>query len=179
MVLLLLGLILWIASHLMIRLAPDLRQRLGGKAGTALMNLAALALMIFGYRSFEGTFYWGRDPMLTGINNLLVLIAVYFSAAHGMKTAVARHIRHPLLWGVVLWAVAHILVNGDTPSFLLFDGMLIWAFLQMAAISRAEGPWVRPAAKPAKFEIFAVLGTVIVFGGASLVHKALGYPVFG
>ena len=79
---------------------------------------------------------------------------------------------------VLLWTVAHLLVNGDTPSFVLFGGIGLWAVLQMLAINRA-GPWVPPAAKPAKLEIFAVLGTVLVYGAIAGVHYALGYPSFG
>lgn len=179
MLFLIIGVLLWAASHLVARLAPELKAKIGGRAGIAILNLAALALMIFGYKAAEGTFYWGRNPMLTGINNLLILIAVYLAAAGGMKTKAAQYMRKPLLWGVVLWAAAHILVNGDTPSFVLFGGIGLWAFAQMWAIARVEGPFVAPVAKPAKFELFALLGTVLVFGAMAMIHKALGYPVFG
>ncbi len=175
---LILGLILWIGSHLLMRLAPGLRQKLGGRAGMGLISLAATGLMIFGYRAASGEFYWGRDPMRVGINNLLMLIAVYFFAAAGMKTWLARQIRQPMLWGVLIWVLAHLMVNGDTPSFVLFGGIGIWALLQMALISRA-GPWERPAPRPAKMEAIAILGTLVVYGAIALVHTALGYAVFG
>lgn len=173
-----LGVIIWSVAHLMERIAPALRARLGGRAGMGLIAMASLALMIFGYRSAEGSFYWGRDPMTTGINNLLMLISVYLFAAAGMKTKIARMIRHPMLLGVVVWMVAHILVNGDTPSFLLFGGIGVWALLQMAAINRS-GLWQVPAARPAKMEAIAIAGTLVVYGAIALAHYALGYPVFG
>ena len=180
MFLLTLGVLIWSAAHLFGRLAPDLRARMGIKSKGALwaVGLVATVLMVVGYRSADGTFYWGRSPMLVGINNLLMLVSVYLFAAAGMKTAVARRLRNPMLVGVLLWMVAHLLVNGDTPSFVLFGGIGLWAVLQMLAINRA-GPWVPPAAKPAKLEIFAVLGTVLVYGAIAGVHYALGYPAFG
>jgi uncharacterized membrane protein len=180
MTLLALGLILWIAAHLFKRLAPDARAGLGdrGRGIVTLAILAGVVLMVIGYRSTEGTFYWGRSPALVGINNLLMLISVYLFAAAGMKTAIARRLRHPMLTGVLLWSAAHLLVNGDTPSFLLFGGLGLWALAEMVVINRA-GPWVPPAAKPAKFEAMAVVGMLIVYGAIAGLHYALGHPAFG
>lgn len=42
--------------------------------------------------------------------------------------------RHPFLWGVTLWAVAHLAANGDSASTVLFGGMLVLALGGMAAI---------------------------------------------
>ncbi|WP_149140363.1 NnrU family protein [Gemmobacter caeruleus] len=180
MTLLALGLILWIVPHLLKRLAPDLRAGWGeaGKLAITLALFAGLVLMVIGYRQAEGTVYWGRNPALVGINNLLMLVSVYLFAAAGMKTALARKLRHPMLLGAVLWSVAHLLVNGDTPSFLLFGGIGLWALLSMALINRA-GPWTPPAAKPAKFEAMALAGTLLVYGAIAGGHYALGYPTFG
>ncbi|NEY90767.1 NnrU family protein [Tabrizicola oligotrophica] len=180
MILLILGLALWAGAHLLKRLAPELRASWGdrAKASIALALALGVVLMVIGYRSAEGAFFWGRTPMLAGINNLVMLVSVYFFAASGMKTALARKLRHPMLWGAVLWAAGHLLVNGDVPSFVLFGGIGLWALVEMALINRA-GPWVPPAAKPAKFEVMALAGTVIVYGGIVGAHYALGYPTFG
>jgi len=48
----------------------------------------------------------------------------------------------------------------------------------MVLVNRG-GPWVPPAAKPAKFEIMAAAGTLLVYGAISGLHYALGYPTFG
>ncbi len=47
--------------------------------------------------------------------------------------------------GVVVWAVAHLLVNGDLASLVLFAALGLWALAEMAVINRAEGPWSPPA----------------------------------
>lgn len=180
MTLLILGLALWIVPHLVKRLAPDLRAGWGDKAKgpLALAMLAGIVLMVIGYRAGDGAFFWGRTPMLAGINNLLMLLSVYLFAAAGMKTAIARKMRHPMLWGVVLWSAGHLLVNGDVPSFVLFGGLAVWALLSMALINRA-GPWQPPAARPAKFEAMAIAGALVTYGVAVGIHYALGYPTFG
>lgn len=180
MTLLILGVILWTVPHLLKRIAPDLRESWGekAKAPLSLAMVLGLVLMVVGYRAADGAFFWGRSPMMVGINNLLVLVAIYMFAAAGMKTALARKMRHPMLWATVLWAVAHLLVNGDTPSFVLFGSMAVWALLSMALINRA-GPWVPPVAKPAKFEAMALVGAVLVYGAVAGLHTWLGYPTFG
>jgi uncharacterized membrane protein len=42
--------------------------------------------------------------------------------------------RHPVLWGIGLWAVTHLLANGDEASLALFGGMAVLAFGGMAHI---------------------------------------------
>lgn len=180
MTLLILGLALWIVPHWLRRLAPEMRAGWGDKAKgpLALLMLLGIILMVIGYRMADGAVFWGRSSMMAGINNLAMLVSIYLFAAAGMKTAVARKIRHPMLWGVALWSGAHLLVNGDVPSFVLFGGMGLWALVSMVLINRA-GAWVVPAAKPVKFEAMAAAGSLILYGVIVLVHYALGYPTFG
>ena len=52
--------------------------------------------------------------------------------------------RHPQLTAVKIWAVAHLLVNGDLASLVLFGGLLAWAVVEVIVINRSE-VWVRPA----------------------------------
>lgn len=180
MTLLILGLALWVVPHVLKRVAPDLRAGWGEKAKgpLSLAMVAGIVLMVIGYRAAEGAVFWGRSPALVGINNLLMLVSIYLFAASGMKTALARKMRHPMLTATVLWALAHLLVNGDTPSFVLFGGIAAWALWSMALINRA-GPWTPPAPKPAKFEAMALAGTLIVYGAIAGLHTWLGYPTFG
>lgn len=181
MMILIAGLALWWGAHLFKRVAPGARAGLGdaGKGLVALVALAGIVLMVWGYRGAEGAFFWGRHPALVGINNLLMLLAVYLFAASGMKTGLARKMRHPMLAGVKLWAVAHLLVNGDVASFVLFGGLLAWAVVEMITINRAEPDWTRPPPAPVSREVMAVVGAVIVYGAIAMLHAWLGYPVFG
>ena len=178
---LILGLVLWTAGHIFKRIAPAMRAGLGGagKGVAALAILAGVVLMVVGYRAAEGAVFWGRHPATVGINNLLMLLSVYMFAAAGMKTALARKMRHPMLGGVKVWALAHLLVNGDVPSFVLFGGLIAWAVVQMIVINKAEPDWTRPAPAGKSKEAIAVVAAIIVYGGIAGVHYALGYPAFG
>lgn len=181
MVVLILGLALLIAPHLWQRLALPAGEKPSKQAAmiAGVIKGVALIVIILGYRQAEGTVYWGRSPALVGLNNLLMLIAVYCFAAAGMKTRLARKIRWPMAWGIVIWAFAHLLVNGDTPSFVLFGGLLAWVLVQIALMQAKSAPWVLPAPRPAKMELFAILGTLAVYGLIGALHGLLGYPAFG
>ena len=181
MVWLILGVLLWSGSHLWKRLAPDSRAQMGdrGRGIVALGSLLGIVLMVVGYRAAEGEFWWGRTPATTGINNLLVLVAFYLAAASGMKTRAMRLLRHPLLIGAILWSVAHLLVNGDLPSLILFGGLGLWAALEIALINRAVPQWTKPAPAPVGKEIGAVVGGILVYAVAGVIHGLVGPWPFG
>jgi uncharacterized membrane protein len=185
MTLLILGLALWVAAHLFNRVTGRPKIATSSRAAYGVMSLIILTsvvLMVLGYRSAEGTVYWGRTPAMTGINNLLMVFAFYCyaaSAAKGVKIWLGRKIRHPQLTGFGIWAIAHLLVNGDTASFVLFGGLLAWAIVHARLLSAAEGPWTPLPAAPRKKEITAVVVTIVVVLIVSTIHILLGYNPFG
>jgi len=178
---LILGLILWSAGHVFKRVAPDMRAGMGtaGKGLAALIILAGVVLMVIGYRAADGAVFWGRHPATVGINNLLMLLSVYMFAASGMKTALARKMRHPMLGAVKVWALAHLLVNGDVASFVLFGGLLAWAVVEMIVINRAQPDWTPPAPAPKRKEVIAVVASVVLYLVIVAAHYYFGYPAFG
>lgn len=178
---LILGLILWSAGHFFKRVAPDMRAGMGnaGKGVAALIILAGVVLMVIGYRAADGAVFWGRHPATVGINNLLMLLSVYMFAASGMKTALARKMRHPMLGAVKVWALAHLLVNGDVASFVLFGGLLAWAVVEMIVINRAQPDWTPPAPAPKRKEVIAVVASVVLYLVIVAAHYYFGYPAFG
>lgn len=181
MTLLILGVALWWAAHLFKRLAPEARARMGnaGKGAVAVALLLSVVMMYFGYGQAGGPVWWGRSPALTGINNLLMVLAVYFYAADGSKTWLARKVRHPQLTGFKTWAVAHLLVNGDLKSLVLFGGLLAWAVVEVIVINRAQPDWTPPAPRPASKELVAIVATGVVTGVLMLIHNWLGYQPWG
>jgi uncharacterized membrane protein len=181
MLLLILGVALWWAAHLFKRVAPGVREPMGdkGKGIVALALVVSIFLMIFGYRMADGAFFWGPSAATKGINNLIMVFALYFTSPGPKKGALFYKMRHPMLFGFLLWAIAHLLVNGDVPSFVLFGGLGVWAVVAMMMINRAEPEWTPPAkgsiAKDGMF-LVASLVLLLIIG---LIHGWLGYPVFG
>ena len=89
-------------------------------------------------------------PPLTALRPLaMALIAVafvLFVASSFPVTRFKRLLRHPQLSGVALWALAHLLVNGDSRSLVLFATLGGWALLSMLTINRRDGAWRKPPA---------------------------------
>lgn len=177
--LLILGLVVWSGAHWFKRLAPEARASLGepGKGLVALLLVASLVAMIYGYRWSPFIEVWSPPAFFTHINNLLMLIAFYIyigTAAAPGHVWVASKIRHPQLIGFKTWAIAHLLVNGDLASIVLFGGILAWAVIALIGTNRRDG-------KPA-ITVNATLGGtainlgagVAVFGVVAGVHSYLG-----
>ena len=176
------GVLLWSLAHLLKRVAPGWRARLGsaGRPLVAVSIVLSVVLMILGYQQAEGPIWWGRQSALVGINNLLVLIGFYMITGSIIGARISRFIRHPQLTAIKLWAIAHLLVNGDLASLILFGGLLIWAVLTVMLINRQEkspvqeqGPvaWLREAG--------ALSAAIVIYGLVGYAHGWLGYPVHG
>ena len=182
--LLIAGLLLWSAAHLFKRVAPAARARLGdpGKGLVALLLVLSIVMMVFGYRWAGGPVWWGRSPALVGVNNLLMLLAFYVFAMSGPKGAKPRlgtKLRHPQLTAVLIFCAAHLLVNGDLRSLVLFGGLAAWAVAEIAIINRQDGPWTPPPLAPRRKEISTALIAFVVTVVVMLVHNWLGVRPWG
>ena len=176
------GVLLWSLAHLLKRVAPGWRSRLGsaGRPLIAVSIVLSVVLMVLGYQQAEGPPWWGRQSALVGINNLLVLIGFYIIAGSIIGARISRFVRHPQLTAIKLWAVAHLLVNGDLASLTLFGGLLIWAVLAVILINRQEEPPVLEQAPIAWApEVGALSAAIVVYGLVGYAHGWLGYPVHG
>jgi len=181
MIYLILGVGLWWGAHAFKRIAPAARAQMGnaGKGLVTALLLIAVALMYWGYGQAQGPVWWGRHPALVGINNLLMLFAFYLYAASGAKTWIARKIRHPQLTAVKVWALAHLLVNGDLRSLILFGGLLAWAVVSVIVINRAQPVWEPPSPRPVAKEFVAIGATLGVTVVVMVIHNWLGVQPWG
>jgi hypothetical protein len=84
-------------------------------------------------------------------------------------------LRHPMLGAVKIWALAHLLVNGDLASVILFGGILAWAVFDMIMINKMT-TWERPAPGPIRNDILYILASAVVFLVIVWIHTYLGYP---
>lgn len=176
------GVLLWSLAHLLKRVAPRWRARLGsaGRPLVAVSIVLSVVLMVLGYQQAEGPLWWGRQSALVGINNLLVLIGFYMISGSIIGARISRFIRHPQLTAIKLWAIAHLLVNGDLASLILFGGLLIWAVLTVMLINRQEKSPVQEQGSIAWLrEAGALSAAIVIYGLVGYAHGWLGYPVHG
>lgn len=178
--LLVLGLLIWVGAHIFKRVAPEQRAAMGdkGKGAVAVLLLVSLGLIIWGYRGAEFINVWYPPSFMVHINNLLMLIAVFVFGMSATTGRLRGKMRHPQLTAVKIWAVAHLLVNGDLASIILFGGMLAWAVLEVILINRAVPVWDRPQPGEAKKDVVLVVITVVMFALMTGIHAWLGVSPF-
>ncbi len=184
MTLLVLGLIVWTAAHLFKRVAPNARVSLAralgdgpSKGAMAAAILAAVVLMVVGYRRAGVAPVYDPPSWGLHLNHLLMLIAVGLVGASHSKSRVRGWLRNPMLSGVVVWAVAHLLVNGDVASLVLFGWLGLWALASILVIDTGEPVKPAPVASVAGDVRLAVI-TLVVFAVIVAIHTWLGYPPF-
>lgn len=167
--LLTLGVLLWAVTHLFVAVGAGARTGLVERIGLgpykglfSLTLIAALALIVVGWRAMPATSLWAPPPGMRHATLLLMPFAVILFLSARAPTDIKRLIRHPQLTGVKLWAFAHLLANGETRSMILFGGLLAWAVLEVIFINRRDGAWVKPAPVGlAKTSLSAVVGLVV------------------
>jgi len=159
---------------------PALRQHLIAAIGAnryraffALITLSSMALIVIGWRSAPAAAVyfppaWGRTAAVP-----LVFVAFVLFAASALRTNIKRFIRHTQLTGVVVWAVAHLLSNGDGRSLVLFGCVGVWALLEMHFINRREGAWERPPPERFTAELKPLLAGTLIFTVFFVLHPYL------
>lgn len=180
MALLILGMLLFAGVHFIPSLAPSLRangiQRLGenGYKGLfSLLLLLAFGLLIFGWRSTHPAFLYAPLAALHLPALGLLLVAFFLLVISNRPSRLRMLIRHPQLAGVALWGVAHLLLNGDTRSVLLFGGMALWAVIEIWAINRRDGVWIKSDVPPLSADVINLAITAVVVAVVIYCHPWL------
>lgn len=180
------GLLLWSFVHFVPSLMPGLKQSWKGALGEggymgsfSLLIIAALVMIVFGWKAATPTLVYVADPGLRPIGIALMVLAFVLFVAAKPPSSIKRFLRHPQLSSVVVWSCAHLLMNGDSRSVTLFGGMLVWAILEMIFINRRDGAWQKPEAPGLVGDIKVVAIGVVVYGVVAWLHPYLsGVPVF-
>lgn len=181
-VLIVLGVGLWSGAHWFKRLAPAKRAEMGekGKGLVTVLLVVSIVLMVIGYRSAGFVNVWFPPAFTVHIANLLMVLAFWLFALSAVPGVISSKIRHKQLSAVKTWAIAHLLVNGDLASILLFGGMLAWAVASVIMINRAEPTWERPENPTWAKDFKALVIGVVLMGIVAAIHAWLGvYPFPG
>ena len=148
MTLLVAGIVMFIGVHLIpcvVPLRTALVARLGPGHYRGLFSLAALAGLVivvlgFARAPVEPLLYaapgWGRQ-----IAMFTVPVAIVLFAAANIPTHIRAVLRHPMLLGLLLWATAHLISNGDLRSVVLFGSFAGYAVVDLvSAVARGNRP---------------------------------------
>jgi len=154
-----LAMLAFVGGHFVLS-APPVRQRLVGAMGEkgfsaafSLLMILALIWVIAAYRVAPPRIVWDFGTAVNLIPMLVMPFALIlavlgllarnptavmggaFLEQHGQAVrGPATITRHPFLSGVALWAIAHLIANGDAASVMLFGGMAVLAIGGIYAI---------------------------------------------
>ena len=77
------------------------------------------------------------------------------------------------MFGTLLWAVSHLLTNGDSRSLSLFGAMAVWAVFEIVMINRREVHWTGSSTASGRFDFIAIVIGTVVFAIVGHFHEAL------
>ncbi len=173
MALLVLGIVIFLGTHLVRVVAPGLRasviERNGKNAWMGIytvISLIGLGLLIYGFgeaRAVTGMLY--NPPVFLKHIALLLMLIAFVCLAAGFLPAgrIAVAVKHPQILSIKIWALAHLLANGETSSVLLFASFLAWAVIMRISLKRRQraGELVLPVFRSSSNDLLAVvIGTV-------------------
>lgn len=149
---LLIAAVVFVGSHFGISstwLRDDLVGRLGERAYVMLYSAVSLILIAWLIRAYSGVDdpvqLWWTPPILIVIPLVVMPVALLLfiggytqrnptAVMQGRPLATDRPApgilaitRHPLLWGIGLWAIAHLIVSGDLASIIFFAALAFLA----------------------------------------------------
>lgn len=180
MTLLAIGVLLFAGLHLIKSLAPELRAACLAKLGDggykgvfSLLLLGSIALIVIGWRSSVPQFIYMPVPGLHSLAMALILLAFLLLVVSSRPSRLRQLVRHPQLSGVLLWGCAHLLLNGDSRSVLLFGGLALWALAEIFAINRRDGVWIKDEPPGLAADAVNLVITVVVVAAVVYIHPWL------
>jgi uncharacterized membrane protein len=191
MTLLILGLIVFIGAHAF-TMARGARAwaiaRLGEgpyKGLYSLVSLIGLVLIVWGFGEYRASGYtqvWNPPVWARHLAVPLVWLSFVAFAAAYLPGRIRRALKHPMLAGLKIWALAHLLANGDLGSVILFGSVLAWAVIDRISLKRRTDPGAPPIPVGGmRNDVIAVFGGIALYAvlGWWFHPYVIGVPAFG
>ena len=156
------GLVLFLGVHSVRIVADSWRQRtlsrIGAgawRAGYALIALTGFVLLVMGWDQVRMApqILWVAPEGMKHLAGLVTVFAfILLTAAYVPANAIKAAVGHPMVAGVILWSLVHLLASGTLAGTILFGSFLVWSVLDFMAARRrdrrdgvtyARGPAVR------------------------------------
>ena len=148
MTLLILGLILFLGVHSTRIVADDWRTatmaRIGEKPWKgwyALLSVVGFMLIVWGFSLARPNpvYLWESPIGMRHLAGALLLVAfILLAAAYVPRNSIKAKLHHPMVLSVKVWALAHLLANGNVADVVLFGSFLVWAVFSFRAARRRD-----------------------------------------
>lgn len=171
MIVMVVGMVLFLGIH-SARIVPGLRDNLvrtfGEMVYKGIYSILSLIGLVFIWRGYAMARDAGQPLLyspplwMTHVTLLLMAIALICFVAAYVPGRIKAALKHPMLVSIKIWALAHLLANGELQSVVLFGGFLAWAVLDRISVKRRERaglatPFALPADTPAANDLIAVV----------------------
>ena len=148
MLVLIAGLILFLGLHSLRIFAYNWRAAQIARMGNltwrglySVVSLVGLALIVWGFSMARQSpdVIWSPPLWTRHLAALLVLVSfILITAAYVPGNRFKAKIGHPMVAGVKIWALAHLLANGTLNDIVLFGAFLIWSIVLFAVSRRRD-----------------------------------------
>ena len=177
---LILGLILFLGAHSVRILADGWRDQTiaayGEKAFKGVYTLVAILgfyLLVVGYGEarLQPLVLWNPPIFTKHISMLLMLLSsILLIAAYIPRNHFKMRLKHPMVLSVKVWALSHLLANGNLADLVLFGSFLIWAVLNFRSARARDRAQVQnsDANEEAPLKPYLLATLIALFGGMGL-----------
>ena len=190
MAILIAGLIVFLGIHTFTTLREKRQAAINklGEGGYKIMfsviSLIGLALIVYGFGQYRASGYtqiWDPPRFLRHLVMLLMWMSfIMLVAAYTPIGKIKTTLKHPMLVAVKTWALAHLLVNGDLGSIILFTAFLAWAVYDRISVKRrTAGEPVQTVNGIQMGDGLAIAIGTVAFGAMIWAHpKLIGVSIF-
>jgi len=185
MIYLITGLVLFLGVHSTRVFANDWRNQTLARMGEkpfkgvySLVSLAGFVLLVWGYGQArqQGVMLWMPPTGMRHLAALLTLLSfVLLAATYVPGNQIKAKLHHPMVLGVKVWALAHLLANGSLSDTVLFGSFLLWAVVLFAASRKRDRreQTVYPAGTASMTIVTVVAGLAFWAVFAFWLHRVL------
>lgn len=183
MAILVLGIIIFLGGHTL-AILREVRTGLIDRFGTgpfkgvfSAIALIGFAFIIWGFHRYraEGLLQVWTPPAWT--RHLTVALMWFaFVALASTNPAPGRikgWLRHPMLAAVMIWALAHLLANGDAGGMLLFGSLFAWAVFDRIAVSKRGEIGASPTGSFTRADLIAGCAGTVAYLAMMFFHPVL------
>ena len=145
---LILGLIIFLGVHSVRIVANDWRTQTRARIGDlpwkglyTVVSVLGFGLIVwgFGLARQQPVQLWSPPIGMRHLASVLTLISfVLLAAAYVPGNSIKERLHHPMVLGVKVWALAHLLANGNVAHVVLFGTFLVWAIVDFTAARRRD-----------------------------------------
>jgi len=150
MLLFILGLVLFFGIH-MLPFYPEYRVQLIEKLDSDTIDAEIMYKIIFSVISLLGLIFigvgkgsmefiglWDIPVFFRYVAVVLILASFILMVAAYPPNNIKRYVPHPMLTGVIVWGVTHMLVNGDVVSLILFGNFVAYSVVAIKLTSKRQ-----------------------------------------